>query len=65
MYSGYNSFQIIVESNYMIEIATFSDWLKRFAPVFQRMRRKTKTNPTMCTSFSRAFSELLISRNCD
>ena len=36
-----------VESNYMIAIATLSDWLKRLAPVFQPMRRKPKTNRTM------------------
>ena len=54
-----------VESNYVIAIATLSDWLKRLAPVFQPMRRKTKTNS--CTrDFSRASSELhVIARNCD
>ena len=36
-----------VESNYVIAIATFSDWLKRLAPVFQPMISKTKTNRTM------------------
>ena len=36
-----------VESYYVIAIATLSDWLKRLAPVFQPMRRKTKTNRTM------------------
>ena len=36
-----------VESNYVIAIAMFSDWLKRLAPVFQPMRSKTKTNRTM------------------
>ena len=41
-----------VESNYVIAIATLSDWLKRVAPVFQPMRSKT--------------SELqVIARNCD
>jgi len=35
------------ESNYVIAIATLSDWLKRVAPVFQPMRNKTKTNRTM------------------
>ena len=54
-----------VESNYMIAIATLSDWLKRLAPVFQPMRHKTKTNS--CTrDFSRASSELhVIARSCD
>ena len=56
-----------VESNYVIAIATLSDWLKRLALVFQPMRRsKTKTNRTMCTSVSRTLSELqVIARNCD
>ena len=36
-----------VESNYVIAIATFSDWLKRLTPVFQPMRVKTKTNGAM------------------
>ena len=36
-----------VESNYVIGIATLSDWLKRVASVFQPMRRKTKTNRAM------------------
>ena len=38
-----------VESNYVIVIATLSDWLKRLAPVFQPMRNKTKTNLTLYT----------------
>ena len=57
-----------VESDYMIAIATLSDWLKRLAPVFQPMRSKTKTNhATPCTrDFSRASSELqIIARNSD
>ena len=33
--------------NYVIAIATLSDWLKRLAPVFQLMRSKTTTNCTM------------------
>ena len=40
-----------VESNYMIAIAALSDWLKRLAPVFQPVRRKTKTNRTMYAWF--------------
>ena len=54
-----------VESHYVIPIATSSDWLKRLAPVFQPMRRKTKSNS--CTrDFSHASSELhVIARNCD
>ena len=42
-----SSFQMTVESNYVIAIATLSDWLKRRAPVFQPMRRKIKTIRTM------------------
>ena len=55
-----------VESNYLIAIATLSDWLKRLAPVFQPMRSKTKTNPPCTRDFSRALCELqVIARNCD
>ena len=36
-----------VESNHVIAIATLSDWLKGVAPVFQPMRRKTKTKRAM------------------
>ena len=36
-----------VESNYVIAIATLSDWLKRLAPVFQPM----KTNVVSVSSF--------------
>ena len=46
----YSSFQMTVESNYVIVIATLNDWLKRLdAPVFQPMRSKSKTNHSMCT----------------
>ena len=38
---------LTVESNYVIAIATLSDWLKRLAPAFQPMRSKTKTNRAM------------------
>jgi len=55
-----------VESNYVIAIATLSDWLKRLAPVFQPMRSKTKTIAPCTRDFSRASSELqVIARNCD
>ena len=55
-----------VESNYVIAIATLSDWLKRLAPVFQPMRIKTKTIAPCTRDFSRASSELhVIARNCD
>ena len=49
-----------VESNYVIAIATLSDWPKRLAPVFQPMRIKTKTNRTMYTSFFSRFEELQV-----
>ena len=64
----YRSFQMTVESNYVIAIAIamLSDWLKRLAPVFQPMRIKTKTNRTMYAWFSRALSELqVIARKYD
>ena len=55
-----------VESNYVIAIATLSDWPKRLAPVFQPMRSKTKTIRTMYTSFFPRFEELqVIARNSD
>ena len=55
-----------VERNYMIAIATLSDWLKRLAPVFQPMRSKTKATAPCTRDFSRALSELhVITRNCD
>jgi len=55
-----------VERNYVIAIATPSDWLKRLALVFPPMRIKTKTNRTMYAWFSRASCELqVIPRNCD
>ena len=45
-----------VESNYVIAIATLSDWLKRLALVFHPMRIKT----------NRTTYELeIIARNCD
>ena len=51
-----------VESNYVIAIATLSDWLKRAAPVFQPMRIETKTNCTMYTLFFPRFE--LVTGNC-
>ena len=53
---------MIVESNYVIAIATLSDWLKRVAPVFQPMRSQTKTNRTMYTSFFPRFGG--VTGNC-
>lgn len=42
--------------------ATLRDWLKSFAPVFQPMRGKPKTNRTLPVRaiFSRALSEILV-----
>ena len=46
-----------VESNYSIAIATLSDWLKNLAPVFQPMRRETKTNCDMHTPIFPRFEQ--------
>ena len=55
-----------VESNYVIAIATLSDWLKRLAPLFQSMRIKTKPNRAMHASFFQRFERVqVIARNCD
>ena len=52
-YKLLEQFQITVERNYAIAIATPSDCLKNLAPVFQPMRSKTKTkaNRTLYTRF--------------
>ena len=47
-----------IESNYVIVIATLSDWLKNLAPVCQPMERKTTTNCGLHARFSRALSKL-------
>ena len=56
-----------VESYYVIEIATLSDWLKRLVPVFLTNKNQNKNSIALCTrDFSRASSELqVIARNCD
>ena len=55
-----------VDSYYVIAIATLSDWLKRFAPVFQPIRSNPKPIPLCTRDLSRASSELqVIARNCD
>ena len=46
------------QSNYVIAIATFSDWLKGVAPVFQPMRSKTETSPTMYAGFFSRFERV-------
>ena len=53
-----SNFQMTVESNYAIAIATLSDWLKRFAPVFQPTRIKTKTNRAMYAWFVPRFERV-------
>ena len=40
-----------VESNYVIAVATLSDWLENLTPVFQAMRAKTKTKRTLYARF--------------
>ena len=45
------------ESNYVTAIATFSDWFKNLVPVYQPMKRKSKTNRDF-HDFSRALSKL-------
>ena len=53
-----------VESNYVIAIATLSDWPKRLAPLFQESKPKPIAPRTR--DFSRALSKLqAIARNCD
>ena len=47
-----------VESNYVISIATLSDWFKRVAPLFQPMRSKPKPIAPCTRDLSRASSEL-------
>ena len=50
-----------VEDNYVIAIATLSDWLKRLEPIFQ-----PKPIEPCTRDFSRALSELqVIATNCD
>ena len=49
-----------VESNYVIAIATLSDWLKNLPPFFQLMR--TKTNGAMHVRYLPRFEQGI--RNC-
>ena len=49
------SFQMAVENNYAITIATLSYWLKSLVPVFQQMRGKTETNHNCTREFSPGF----------
>ena len=57
-----------VESNYVIVIATLSDWLKKLAPVFQRMRIEKLNKKIMarnCDWFMELFVPVVIGHsNC-
>ena len=55
---SFSNFQMTVENNYAIAIAMVSDWLKRFAPVFQPTRIKTKTNRVMYAWFFPRFERV-------
>ena len=55
-----------VESNYVIAIATLSDWLKRLAPFFNQLEAKPKPIAPPTRDFYRVSTELqVIARNCD
>ena len=61
-----SGFQMTVRKNNAIAMVTLSDWLKKFTPVFQPMRNKTKTNRTLHARFFLALSKLqIIARNSD
>ena len=47
-----------VEKKYAIAIAMLCDWLKNLAPLFQPLRRKTKTNRTLYARFFPCFDEI-------
>ena len=55
------------ESNYAIAIATLSNWFKKFSPVYQPMRRKTKTNRDLHVRFFPRFERELhgVAKNLD
>ena len=55
------SFEMTVESNYAIAIATLRDWLENPAPVFQPMRGKT--NSTLYRRFFPRFEQ--VTGNCE
>ena len=58
-----SSFQSTVESNCAIAVATLADWLKNFAPVFQSMRSKSKTNRTLDARLFPHFVEFEVTGN--
>ena len=45
--NGWSTFQMTVESNYGITVATLNDWPKKLAPLSQPMRSKTKSSRTV------------------
>ena len=52
--------------NYVLAIATLSDWLTNFTSGFQPMRSKTKTNSTLhARSFPRFEQAICNCRNSD
>ena len=54
-----------VKSNYVIAIATLSDWRKRLRQYFNQWESKQKPIALCTRDFSRASSELqVIARNC-
>ena len=62
-----------VERNYVIAIATLSDWFNNLAPLYQPMRRKTKTNskssgrpvfPALWASYTELLRILIGSLRC-
>ena len=56
---------MIVESNYAIAIVALSDhWFKNLVPVYQPMRRKTKTNRILHVRFFLHFEQVTHIWNC-
>ena len=51
-----------VESNYALAIATLNDRFKTLAPVYQPMKRITKTNRELQARFFPRFEQ--VARNC-
>ena len=52
------------ESDYALAIATFGDWLKNLAPLFQPIRTKTKPKPNPVAGCTRDFSGALTQVKC-
>ena len=51
-----------VESNYVIAIATLSDWLKRLAPIFRQLEAKPKPIAPCTRDFFPRFER--VTSNC-